>query len=139
MKKYSIAAIIPAYNCQQTLERAVESLLTQTYPISEIIIVNNNSTDNTQQIINKLINEYPILVKSIIESKPGANLARNTGLKIAHGDWIQLLDADDELLPGKLNHQINLITAQPGADLICSAAIKIIDNDPAKINSRLYT
>ena len=118
MISYSISAIIPAFNCGSTLERAVYSLINQLFPPDEIIIINNNSTDKTQKIIDHLIAENPDLIISVFEQKPGANAARNSGLKIAKGDWIQLLDADDELLPDKLKHQIELIHNNPDSDVI---------------------
>ena len=124
----SVSAVIPAYNCAHTLERAVGSLIRQTYPVMEIIIVNNNSTDNTQLIIEKLHKENPLLIIPLNENLPGANNARNKGLKIAQGKWIQLLDADDELLENKIKIQVQLIAENPNADVIYSGS-KMIYRD----------
>lgn len=123
MKSYSVSAIIPAFNCSKTLERAVNSLIDQTLPPDEIIIINNNSSDNTQEIIDILLQQNPS-IKTIPESKPGANAARNAGLKIAKGNWIQLLDADDELLHDKLEHQISLLKNNPETDVVYANSIE---------------
>ncbi len=127
-----VSAIIPAYNCVNTLERAVDSILQQSYLPSEIIIVNNNSTDKTLELAESFALKNPTLIKVLYENQQGSNFARNTGLKNATGDWIQLLDADDELLPDKINQQIEIITIHPDADVIYSGAIRYILNKEKK-------
>jgi len=84
----------------------------------EIIIINNNSTDNSQNLIDQYALVHPTLIKAIYESTPGANAARNAGLRIAKGEWIQLLDADDELMQNKFYHQIGLALMNPDVDII---------------------
>lgn len=118
----TVSAIIPAYNCETTLERAVTSLLNQSYPLLEIIIVDNNSSDNTAQIIEKIHKGHPHLIIPLQELSSGANNARNKGLKIATGSWIQLLDADDELLKDKIKTQVEIITKNPKVDVIYSGS-----------------
>lgn len=123
-----ISAIIPAFNCEKTLERTVYSLIQQTFPPFEIIIVNNNSTDKTSLIIESLINQYPDLIIGSFEEKPGANNARNNGLELAQGNWIQMLDGDDELEPDKINDQINIIKITPETDVVYSIAKYFVFN-----------
>ncbi|WP_051292677.1 glycosyltransferase family 2 protein [Olivibacter sitiensis] len=104
-----ISVVIPCHNCEQYLHRAVDSVFNQSFKDWELILVDNNSTDNTKCIIDKYQQEFPDKVKSIAETKKGACAARNKGLGEAKGDWIQFLDADDELLPDKLGKQMNLV------------------------------
>ena len=100
-----ISVIIPTYNRKNTLPRAVESVLNQTYKPVEIIIVDDGSTDGTKEWFSEM---YP-LVHYIYQVNSGVSSARNTGIKSASGDWIALLDSDDEWLPDKLEIQVKLL------------------------------
>ena len=73
-----ISIIIPCYNCEKYLHRAIESVFSQTYSDYEIILVNNNSTDNTINIINEYKKKYPDIIKVLHENKVGAPAARNS-------------------------------------------------------------
>jgi len=91
------------------IEECLSSVYSQTYQQIEVICVDNNSQDATLNKLNDLkIITYPNLI-ILQEMKPGACAARNKGLSIAKGEWIQFLDADDSILPSKLTHQLNLI------------------------------
>lgn len=103
-----VSVIIPCHNCANFIDRAVSSVMAQTCSDSEIILVNNNSTDNSLRILNYYQNKYPNHISVYNEYKRGAPAARNCGLKQAKGDWVQFLDADDELLEGKISRQLQL-------------------------------
>jgi glycosyltransferase involved in cell wall biosynthesis len=103
-----ISIIIPCYNCANFIERALKSVFNQTYKDLEILLVNNNSTDGTLGILETYQRNFPEMVRVFSETKAGAPAARNKGLKEAKGEWIQFLDADDEILPEKLSGQITL-------------------------------
>ena len=100
-----ISVIIPTYNRKNTLPRAVESVLNQAYKPVEIIIVDDGSTDGTKEWFSEM---HP-LVHYIYQVNSGVSLARNTGINSARGDWIALLDSDDEWLPDKLELQVKLL------------------------------
>ena len=100
-----ISVIIPTYNRRNTLPRAVESVLNQTYKPIEIIVVDDGSTDGAKEMCSEM---YP-LVRYIYQANSGVSSARNTGIKSASGDWIALLDSDDEWLPDKLDRQVKLL------------------------------
>lgn len=105
MKKVSI--IIPIYNAQEKLEKCLNSILNQTYQNLEIILVNNNSTDNSTNICKK----YKKLDNRIIyteESKIGCAAARNKGIKLATGTYTTFVDADDYLEPNAIEQMVNL-------------------------------
>jgi len=112
-----VSVIIPAFNVENYLKECVFSALYQTYEgIEEIIIVDNNSTDNTLQAAKLLESENKSKIRVYQQNVQGAGAARNLGLKHAKGDWIQFLDADDLLLPGKIKHQVRIIQANQEVD-----------------------
>jgi len=92
MTKVSI--IVPAYNSEKYIERAIKSLIEQTYKDLEIIIVNDGSSDNTGLIVEKLAS-YDSRIKLINQRNMGVSIARNTGLEFATGDFIGFIDSDD--------------------------------------------
>lgn len=112
-----ISVVIPCYNCEKLIYRAVKSVLLQTYTDYEIILVDNNSTDDTNDVIHDIQLNHPAKVKCYFEGKKGAPNARNRGLLEAKGEFIQFLDADDELTSDKLERQFKIAT-QSNADVI---------------------
>ena len=98
----SITVVIPTLNRCSFLQRAIESVLKQTVVPSEIIVVDNGSTDDTKKMISSL---YPNISYSI-EEKNGVSAARNKGIKIAKSEWIAFLDSDDIWESKKLEKQL---------------------------------
>lgn len=122
-KEFPLVSIItPCYNCASFVSRAIESALSQTYLNTEIILVDNNSTDDTITFLRNYQKRYPEKITVLQEFKKGAPAARNKGLSAAKGEWIQFLDADDELLPDKIEKQINL-AVQNNCQLIIGNSI----------------
>lgn len=119
-----VTAIIPCYNCEKWIGRAVNSVLAQSYPNIEILLIENNSTDNTFEILKTLEKDYPAKISVYVEKKKGAGAARNHGLIKAKGKWIQFLDADDELLPEKIAKQMAIV-ATHNPDIIIGDYTKI--------------
>ena len=103
---FLISVIIPFYNSEKYIAKTIDSVLNQTYSNFEIICVNNNSNDNSAEIVRKIIETYPQKITLIDEHRKGANYARNTGLEFATGNIIQFLDADDILEPTKFETQL---------------------------------
>lgn len=104
-----ISAVIPAYNSEVTIGRAIDSVLKQTRPADEIIVIDDGSSDNTAEIIRS----YGDKIRLIQQENAGVSVARNAGINIATGDWIAFLDADDEWLPEKLKLQIEHLQRNP--------------------------
>ncbi|SEL80416.1 glycosyltransferase family 2 protein [Parapedobacter koreensis] len=122
-----VSVIIPCYNCELFLERAVNSVLAQTHKNIEIILVDNRSTDSSFSLMKKLQEAHPTKIRICQETKKGAPATRNRGLYEAKGEWIQFLDADDEILSNKIEGQLNLIT-NDDISLIIGGYIKINNN-----------
>lgn len=114
-----ISVIIPAYNCEKTIETAIDSIINQTYKNLEIIVVDDNSTDNTCKVAEKLTDKRIKLIKSPADSnrfdkKLNRNInagysARNTGLERARGEFITFQDADDASLLNRVEVQYKLL------------------------------
>ena len=109
LSSFSLSAVIPAYNAAEHLGRAIESVLAQTRPADEIIVVDDGSTDTTRDEVTKFGDQ----VKYIYQENAGAGAARNTGTKAARMQWIAFLDADDEWVPRKLELQIDHLKRNP--------------------------
>lgn len=104
-----VSIVLPTYNRAHTIHKSVESLLTQTYQDIEIIVVDDGSTDNTQQIINDLQEQDPRIRYLKQPHQKGANTARNRGVREAKGEYIAFQDSDDHWLPHKLAAQMDAI------------------------------
>ena len=110
----NISVIIPTFNRKETLKRAIQSVLMQSYTPYEIIVIDDGSDDGTKEWLK---DKYPN-VKYIYQMNSGVSSARNKGIKFARGDWIALLDSDDEWLPSKLKDQANEIELNPAAKFL---------------------
>ena len=96
-----ISVVIPTYNRGYLISRAIKSVLQQNYKPFEIIVVDDGSDDNTTEVLRS----YDSNIKIIQQENSGVSAARNAGIAVAQGEWIALLDSDDEWLPDKLyNH-----------------------------------
>ena len=100
MKKVSV--VIPFYSHLDWLYEAIESVLAQTYPIHEIILVNDGSREDLSEFLEK----YGSRIKYVYQENAGAAVARNNGIRIATGDYIAFEDSDDLWLPTKIEKQV---------------------------------
>ncbi len=107
-----ISVVIPLYNKDKYIERAVRSVLAQTHPNFELIVVNDGSTDRSLHVV-KSISDYRI--KLISQNNQGVSAARNLGIREASSDLIAFLDADDEYLPEMLETLLRLYINFPEA------------------------
>ncbi|EON79319.1 hypothetical protein ADIS_0199 [Lunatimonas lonarensis] len=109
----SVSVIIPVYNSQETLERAVASVIHEAL-VSEVLIVDDGSTDGSLELALGLAERFSVVrvLQHPKGSNKGACASRNLGLAHAQSDWIQFLDADDELLPGKMAGQLELANSE---------------------------
>ena len=112
-----MSVVIPAYNTGAFLWEALDSVLAQTYPAHEILVVDDGSTDDTAAICRS----YGSTIRYIYQRNQGISAARNTGAQAATGDWIALLDSDDIALPNRLERAMQAIQANPNAQVFYSA------------------
>ncbi len=124
MSKILVSIIIPCFNVEEYIGECLESALNQTYRPIEIIAVDNNSTDTTKIILKKHETKHPEIITVLEERVQGPSAARNKGMSIAKGQWMQFLDADDLLEPDKLAHQIQLLENSPEAILVVGSYLK---------------
>lgn len=106
---FNISIIIPTYNRKSFLIHAINSVLNQTYQNLELIIIDDGSSDKTENIIKK---KYP-KIKFYKQKNKGVSAARNKGIKMASCKWIAFLDSDDRWHPRKLENQINYLLTHP--------------------------
>lgn len=105
MAQKKISVIIPNYNYARYLDQAIESVLVQSYENIELIVVNNGSTDNSLEVLEK----YRDKIRLINQPNLGQSGARNSGLSLSSGEFIAFLDADDFWEPNKLEMQISIM------------------------------
>jgi glycosyltransferase involved in cell wall biosynthesis len=109
-----VSVIIPCFRCESTIRRAIDSVVRQTYPAAEIILVDDDSGDGTIDILNQYGEKYPGQVKVVSLSKnKGAGSARNIGWAIATQSYIAFLDADDSWHVDKLRIQCAHMMSNP--------------------------
>jgi glycosyltransferase involved in cell wall biosynthesis len=122
-----VSVIIPTYNHAYYVAEAIRSVLNQDYDRYEIILVDDGSTDNTSEVVA----QFGFKVRYIYQPNQGLSAARNIGLRLARGDLIGFLDADDLYEPDYLSTLVSLLTANPQADAI-HCACRFVDrfNNP---------
>ncbi len=108
----TISAIIPTHNRLESLAIAVDSVLAQTYPVHELIVVDDGSTDGTSDWCE----QHPHITL-ITQDNHGVSHARNRAIELASGEWIALLDSDDRWYPEKLSAQVEAIRESAGERL----------------------
>ncbi len=122
-----ISVITIVYNGERYIRETIDSILNQTYNDFEYIIVENNSTDNTPEIL-KYYAQKDKRIKIIKESQQGILYARKTGLQAAKGEWIAVLDADDIAYSCRLESQMDYIRANPKTTLVGGGSTEIDEN-----------
>lgn len=119
--KDKISVIIPTFNRKKELLKAIYSVLNQTYPVFEILICDDGSTDNSKDEVLGLNN--PKLIWIDCGKNGGPAVPRNEGIKKSKGDWIAFLDSDDEWLPAKIEKQL-IAAKTKNAQVVCSNAFR---------------
>ena len=112
-----ISIIMAAYNAEKTIEQAINSVLSQTYPDFELLVVNDCSTDKTAMLAEAIVKKDDRIRLISNEKNSGVSYTRKHGLEEASGEWVAILDSDDAWAPEKLEKQINL-QKKTNADLL---------------------
>ena len=127
-----ISIIIPCYNHATFLTKAIESVLTQNYKNVEIIVVDDESSDNTKEVAES----YGDPVRYVYKKNGGLSAARNTGLEYIQGNYVVFLDADDWLYPNALQTNLNLLLKHPDAAFV-SGGFDRVNLDENKIEEKI--
>jgi glycosyltransferase involved in cell wall biosynthesis len=122
-----VTTIIPAYNAEKTLGRAIESVLSQNIPSSELIVVDDGSTDQTGRVARRYKK-----IRVVRKKNQGVSVARNLGIEMARGKYIAFLDSDDQWLPGKLEHQLRIFGKYPKV-MVVSTGVNYLGQRGEKI------
>lgn len=121
-----ITVLLPVYNCELYIKTAVESILNQTFTNFELLIIDDASTDATVSILKKFDDPRIQLIEKPLNS--GYTNSLNYGLKIAKGQYIARMDADDISYPERFARQIDYLDNHPDV-VVCGTTYKIVDND----------
>lgn len=113
----TFSVVIPAYNAEGTIARALNSVLAQTWPAYEIIVVDDGSSDNTEEVLAAFGDQ----VTYLMQENAGPSAARNRGIEASSGDWIAFLDADDWYYPGRLQAHAEMIVADSDLDFLVAS------------------
>lgn len=123
-----ISVVIPLYNKAAEVERALMSVVAQSLAPREIIVVDDGSTDNSAEIVERVAMQHPEAnIRLIRQENGGVSAARNRGIEEATGDYVALLDADDEWLSGYIAEVCRLMTYYPDSDAY-STSFYIVNN-----------
>jgi len=110
-KDIKVSVVIPTYNRADLIDKAIKSVLKQTYQHYEIIVIDDGSTDNTEKVVKDLHHSQIHYIKH--NDNRGVSAARNTGIKKSRGEYIAFLDSDDEWMPEKLDKQMKIFERAP--------------------------
>ena len=125
MNNIKVTVLMPVYNCEQYVADAVVSVLDQTYPFFELLIVNDGSTDNTRSIIESFEDTR---IRIINQENKGVASALNLGLLNARGEYIARFDADDICMPDRLAKQIDFLDSNIDYIIVGGEAEYILDD-----------
>jgi glycosyltransferase involved in cell wall biosynthesis len=124
-----VSVVIPAYNYAKYLPASIDSVLKQDYPVFEVIVVNDGSTDNTAQVLA----QYGDKIRCITQKNAGLPAARNTGIKAARYDYVGFLDADDAWLPSFLSATMEAFARLPAEYAVVATQLSYIDPNGAPL------
>lgn len=121
-----LSVIVPVYNAGQYLEQCIESILSQSFRLFELILVDDGSADNSGAICDEYRKKDNRIVV-VHQSNKGVSIARNTALDLVRGEWIAFADADDYYLPGAFQHLYNVAISY-NVDVVLGGFKIIVDN-----------
>lgn len=135
VEKIKVSVIIPVYQVENYLERAVDSVLAQTLEEKEIILVDDGSEDASPQICDRYAQEYPEMVHVIHKPNEGLGMARNTGLDAARGEYVAFLDSDDTVEPEMYAAMYEKAVAEDDDIVMCDVRILYVEEDRSSVVS----
>jgi len=133
-----VSVVIPTYNRPQQTIAAIDSVLVQTHPNIEVIVVDDGSADGCREILERLTSETPTGCHRLLlisQPRQGPSVARNTGIARAHGEYIAFLDSDDLWHPEKLAWQLEAIERFNNSCAICVTDATVVDASGKEVSS----
>ncbi len=131
---HKVSILIPAHNCEKTIERSLSSLAEQSFKDFEVILVLNNCEDKTEEIARKFSNNFKL--KIVTNSVPGIVPTLNTGIFHCSSELIARQDGDDYWYPQKLEKQLDFLENNPSIDIL-GTQIKLVDKDFNEVEDTL--
>ena len=133
-----VSVVIPTYNRTRQTIAAIESVLAQTYPHFEVIVVDDGSTDGSGEVVERFVSQktngcHRVLFLS--QRNQGASVARNTGIAEAHGEYIAFLDSDDVWAPEKLEWQLKALEQFKDECCVCVTDARLINDSGMDMGS----
>jgi len=128
-----VSVIVPAYNAERFLGRAMRSALAQTYPHLELIVVDDGSTDGTAEVIRSFPDRR---VQHLSQPNRGQGAARNHGIRASAGRYVTFLDADDVYLPEKIQRQVEFLEARRECQVVFCNALHFYSRRPGRLLER---
>lgn len=122
-----VTVIIPSYNREKTIARAIESVLRQSYKNIELLVVDDGSTDGTVAIVLAYSDSRIRLIR--LPKNAGVSVARNRGFDEAKGEFVAFQDSDDEWLPRKLERQLRLSESHPETGVFSCSLIRLVSSE----------
>lgn len=119
-----ISVVLPAYNVQDTIGESIDSILSQTFTDFELIIINDGSQDNTEEVIHAYSDKRIRYYRN--EKNEGLIYTLNRGLDLAQGKYIARMDADDVSLPTRFEKQVKVMEESPNI-VVCGTQIILLE------------
>lgn len=122
-----ISVIVPVYNVEKYLKKCLDSLVKQKFNSYEVLVVNDGSPDNSQEIVDEYVKKYPKIIKSFIKENGGVSSARNYGINKAKGEYIAFVDSDDYVDKHYLSSLYNTAVEEQADIVVCDLYKKTDD------------
>ena len=127
-----LSVIVPAYNAEKTIRQSLDSILAQTRPVDELIVINDGSTDGTEKILQEYRDAYPACFRFRTVENGGQGRARNIGFDLSSGDWIGYVDSDDWIDPEMYERLIAAIERENADLALCEVLAHFPDGSTAR-------
>ena len=127
-----LSVIVPAYNAEKTIRQSLDSILAQTRPVDELIVINDGSTDGTEKILQEYRDAYPACFRFRTVENGGQGRARNIGFDLSTGGWIGYVDSDDWIDPEMYERLIDAAEREHADLALCEVLAHFPDGSTAR-------
>ena len=142
-----VSVITPVFNAEKYIAETIESVLQQTFADWEMLIIDDESKDQTVSIVERFVQQYPDKIRLLQQSNQGPGAARNHGIREAQGEYIALLDADDLWLPHRLEEGVKVLDQNACIGLVHGKTRRLMEDgqivdgpkrDPQYLNGWIF-